>query len=256
MMEVIFLGTGTSHGIPVIGCTCPVCTSTDPKNNRTRCSVYVHTEGADIIIDMTPEFRIQMLREKLSTADAVLITHTHADHLHGLDDIRPLAMKTPMPVYGSTRVVNIIRKRFDYIFNVTQMGGGKPHIQLNPVEGPFDIQTKNGKKLRIVPVPMIHGKLETFGYRIGEFAYLTDCSYIPKSSYRLLEGLKAVVIDALRYKEHPTHFSVEKALAAARKIGAGHTYLTHMCHDIDHEKLLSELPEGVEPAYDGLKITI
>ena len=255
-MEVIFLGTGTSHGIPVIGCDCPVCTSSDPKNNRTRCSVYVRTDGADIIIDMSPEFRIQMLREKLSTADAVLITHTHADHLHGLDDIRPMTFKRPIPVYGSTRVIGIIRRRFDYIFNVTQMGGGKPHIQLNPVEGSFFIPTRDGGKLEVVPIPMLHGKLETFGYRIGDFAYLTDCSYIPKASLHLLNGLKVAVIDALRYKEHPTHLSVEKALALAQKLGAGRTYFTHMCHDIDHAKLLSELPEGIEPAYDGLRITI
>ena len=255
-MEVIFLGTGTSHGIPVIGCDCPVCTSTNPKNNRTRCSVYVRTKGVEIIIDMTPEFRIQMLREKLSTADAVLITHTHADHLHGLDDIRPMTFKRPMPFYGSTKVISIIRKRFDYIFNVTQMGGGKPHIQLNPVEGPFFIPTKDGGKLEIIPVPMLHGKIETFGYRIGDFAYLTDCSYIPKASLRLLNGLKVAVIDALKYKDHPTHFTVEKALAMAQKLKAERTYFTHMCHDIDHAKLLSELPEGIEPAYDGLRITI
>jgi len=255
-MEVIFLGTGTSHGIPVIGCSCPVCTSSDPKNNRTRCSVYVRAEGADIIIDMTPEFRLQMLREKLTKADAVLITHTHADHLHGLDDIRPLAMETPMPFYGSTKVVGIIRKRFDYIFNVSQIGGGKPHIQLNPVEGPFYIPTRTGGRLEVIPVPMLHGKLETFGYRIGNFSYLTDCSYIPRSSFRLLEGTEVLVLDALRHKEHPTHFSVETALEEAKRIGARKTYLTHMCHDLDHQKLCSELPDGVEPAYDGLRITL
>ena len=200
-MQVIFLGTGTSHGIPVIGGKCPVCQSSDPRNIRTRCSVYVKTEDADIIIDMPPEFRIQMIRENLSSADAILITHTHADHLHGLDDIRPISCNKPVPVYSSTNIIGIIRKRFDYIFNVTQIGGGKPHIQLTPVEEKFAIDTRSGRKLWITPVPMLHGKLETFGYRIGKFAYLTDCSYIPKSSYKLIEGVDVAVIDALRYRE-------------------------------------------------------
>lgn len=255
-MEVIFLGTGTSHGIPVIGCSCPVCTSDDARNNRTRASVYVRTDDADIIIDMSPEFRIQMLREKLSHADAVLVTHTHADHLHGLDDIRPMSVKKPVPVYGSPNVISIIRKRFDYIFSVTQKGGGKPHIALTPVDGKFSIETRSGGKLQIIPVPLRHGNLDLFGYRIGNFSYLTDCSYIPRSSYRLVAGTEVLVIDALRYREHTTHFNIEQALEAARKIGAKKTYFTHMCHDLDHGTLAASLPEGVEPAYDGLRIEI
>ncbi|MCQ2604431.1 MAG: MBL fold metallo-hydrolase [Spirochaetia bacterium] len=253
-MEVIFLGTGTSHGIPVIGCDCPVCRSDDPKNKRTRSSVYIIKGALRIIIDMTPEFRIQMLRENLCSADAVLITHTHADHLHGLDDIRPLTKEKPIPVYSTTPVIDTIYSRFDYIFKATQVGGGKPHIELHREDAPFTIMDPDGISTTVIPIPMKHGQMDTTGYRIDDFAYLTDCNYVPESSFQLLKGIKVAVIDGLRFRKHTTHFTIEEAIETARKIKAETTYLIHMCHDIDHDKVSEQLPDGIKLSYDGLRI--
>lgn len=248
-MKVTFLGTGTSHGIPVIGCTCSVCTSTNPKNKRSRCSVWVEDENTSIVIDTAPDFRQQALRQGIGTLDAILFTHAHADHVHGLDDIRPFSWTQTVPVYGNRATIEEIQVRFQYIFIETQKGGGKPKILLNEIKTSFQIGT-----LAVIPVPIFHGKLNILGFRIGSFAYITDCSGIPEESYPLLTDLDVLVIGALRYKAHETHFSVSQALAEIEKIKPRRAYFTHLCHRIEHASLSSELPGHIRPAWDGLTL--
>ncbi len=248
-MKVTFLGTGTSHGIPVSGCGCEVCTSTDPRNTRTRCSVWIEDGNTSVLIDTSTDFRAQSLREGIPAVDAIFFTHAHADHVHGLDDIRPYCWVKTIPVYGNSATIREIENRFSYIFNRTQKGGGKPKIILNEMDYPV---TTNG--LKIIPVPIIHGSLGIFGFRVGGFAYLTDCSEIPGASYPLLEDLEVLVIGALRYRKHETHFSVSQALEEVTKIGPERTYFTHICHKLEHKRLISELPDHVRPAWDGLTL--
>ncbi len=275
-MKVTILGSGTSHGIPVIGCRCPVCTSADPKNNRTRSSIWIETDDRSIVVDTATDFRMQALRCGIDRLDAVIYTHAHADHLHGLDDTRSLTHDNPVPLYASLTTASEIQKRFDYIFRSTQKGGGKPQVFINEIDDdPFEIGT-----LLVTPVPITHGDLDIYGYRFDElmkgngkrsgrtrpaapvqsrrlpsaggFAYLTDCSGIPEESYDLLEGVETLVLGALRFRPHATHFTVEEAIHAARRIDAAGTWFTHMCHDIEHSSLESSLPDSIRPAYDGL----
>jgi phosphoribosyl 1,2-cyclic phosphate phosphodiesterase len=252
---VVFLGTGTSHGVPMIGCDCAVCRSTDPRDKRTRTSIVVETDGgAAILIDTSTDLRLQALREDVRMVDAILFTHAHADHISGLDDVRRFnAMsRRPMPVYGAAQTLAEIRRRFDYIFSSRKpVGGGIPELQLWTVAGPFCI---GGQE--IVPVPIMHGPREILGYRFGRFAYLTDCSGIPDRSLALLGGLDVLVLDALRPKPHVTHFSVDQALAMAGVIGARQTYFTHMAHEVGHAATCAALPPGVALAYDGLRVSI
>lgn len=252
MMKVTFLGTGTSHGVPVIGCRCPVCTSGDPKNNRMRASVLVESEHISFVIDTGPEFRIQAIRAGLQTLDAALYTHDHADHLYGIDDLRVFTWKGSLPVYGSTPTLEQIKSRFAYIFGHDLPGGGVPSLTLHPLDG--DGVHLGG--MTVTPVPIYHGKQTIFGYRFGSFAYLTDCSGIPPESLPLLEGLDVLVVGALRYQRHPTHFSVSQAVEAIEMIRPKRGYLTHMCHKLEHHELSSQLPEGIEPAWDGLEIIL
>ena len=247
-MQVIILGSGTSHGIPVIGCSCKVCQSDDPRDHRSRASILVRNNDSSILIDTSTEFRLQAVRNNIHKLDAVFYTHAHADHLHGLDDIRPLTMKKPAQVYATESTSAEIRKRFDYIFKNTQKGGGKPQINLNPL--PADGVCIDG--LQIIPVPLFHGELNIVGYRMGNIAYLTDCSRIPGESYQMLENLEILILGALRYRPHPTHFCFEQAIEAAERIGARRTFFTHLCHDASHQELLDFLPKKIEPAFDGL----
>jgi len=251
-MLVVLLGSGTSHGVPVIGCGCRVCTSPNPKNNRTRSSIFVKNEEASLLIDTSTDFRSQALREGIDHVDAVFYTHTHADHLHGIDDLRQLSRKAPIPVYASSGNLSEIESRFPYVFRESLYPDSKPRI--SPIAF-HDTPIAVGD-LEVQPVPVLHGSLPIFGFRIGEFAYLTDCSSIPEESYRLLEGVQTLVIDALRHAPHPTHFTVREAIAEGKRIGARDIFLTHICHDLEHEELERELPEGVHPAYDGLKIVV
>lgn len=255
-MEVVILGSGTSHGVPVIACECDVCRSTDAKDKRTRASLLVRHAGREIVIDTAPEFRLQAVREGISRLDALLYTHPHADHLHGLDDIRPLTRKHPASVYGSRETLDELKRRFDYIFIPTQKGGGKPRLCLEEIP-PEGIELEG---LPIRPVPIFHGELPIYGYRIGTMAYLTDCSRIPESSYPLLEGLELLIIGALRYRPHPTHFSIDEAAAEADRIDAARTLLTHLCHDASHEEikgyLSREKGKKIEPAHDGLSLSV
>ncbi len=248
-LRVTFLGTGTSIGVPVITCNCRVCRSDDPRDNRTRPSILMEWDGHAVLVDTSPDFRQQALRHCMQRLDAVLFTHRHADHILGLDDIRLFnwRQKMAMPAYGSKATLDALRRTFWYVFEESQKGGGKPAMNLNPVTGPFDLLGRE-----IIPVPVLHGEMEIYGYRIGNFAYLTDVSQVPDHSMALLQGVDVAVVSALRPTPHSTHQSVEQAVQLSRKIGASRTFFTHMCHDILHAETDEELPEGIALAYDGL----
>lgn len=251
---LLFLGTGTSHGVPMIGCECAVCLSDDPRDARTRPSVYVTLpDGTSILIDTSPDFRMQALRHRLRRVDAVLYTHGHADHVMGLDDLRRFnhLQKGRIPCYGDAQTMTELRRMFGYMFDrAVPSGIGLPEMDLFAVHGAFSL---GGTE--VIPVPLWHGRRLVQGYRIGSLAYLTDCSAIPDSSWALLEGVDVVVIDALRRRPHPTHFTVAEALAAVERLGPSHAWFTHICHDLPHVATSSSLPEGVELAYDGLSVT-
>ncbi|MCR5080331.1 MAG: MBL fold metallo-hydrolase [Treponema sp.] len=282
-MKMILTGTGTSHGIPVIGCNCAVCTSKDPKDNRLRCSAWIF-DPVSILIDVGPEFRIQALKYKITKPQAVFITHSHADHLHGIDDLRIFSHSTPptspvynkeheahikgLRVYANDRCAKDIAKRFDYIFTPTKEGGGKPKIEIISTkehEAEFPLSLKN---IQVTPVPLMHGSLEDMGLLFTEtkkdgtkksIAYLTDCSFISDKSINLIKErcgvLEHLVIDGLKPTPHSTHFSYEQALEAADRLNAKNTYLTHMAHNLSH-KQLSEYIDAVIPKFKNLKRNI
>jgi len=251
-MKVTFLGTGTSHGIPMIGCDCEVCTSTNPKNHRTRSSVIVEVNEKNLLIDTTPEFRIQILRENIRRIDSVLFTHAHADHIFGLDDIRRFndLSGTSIYCYGNEETLKTIRRAFDYVFVPTQIGGGKPSLELVPVDGPFETEG-----VEIIPIPIMHGRLKILGYRIGDFAYITDCSSLPDSSADLLLNLDTLVLGVLRPQPHETHFSVSEGLAVVEKLQPNRTFFTHISHRLEYRHTNDVLPPNVQLAYDGLQIS-
>jgi len=256
--EVILLGTGTSVGVPALGCDCAVCTSANPKNNRTRCSVAIRTANGTILIDTAPDMRTQLLREKIPLVHAVVYTHEHADHLFGLDDLRlfPFRLGTPVPLFCEQSVEARIRKSYDYAFSDRQEThpGATPRLEfenINEVD-PFKVLD-----VEFQPLRLSHGPhFEVLGFRIGNFAYCTDTNFIPEESLALLSGVETFVIDALRLKPHPTHFCVEEACEIAERIQAKKTFLTHICHDLEHEETNASLPQGIELAYDGLRLEI
>jgi phosphoribosyl 1,2-cyclic phosphate phosphodiesterase len=251
-MRVTFLGTGTSHGVPMIGCACATCRSADPRNRRLRPSIYIETSDSRVLVDAGPDLRAQALRHELARIDAILFTHGHADHILGMDDLRRFnaMQKAAMACYGDERTLGDIRRVFGYVFDPsTAKGGGLPQLELFQVLGAFSLGVSE-----VQPIPLWHGERQIFGYRIGRFAYLTDCNAIPDESWALLADLDVVVLDALRERPHPTHFSVSEAIDAARRIGAGRTYFTHMCHDLSHQATCDRLPEGMTLAYDGLVV--
>lgn len=253
MVRLTFLGTGTSHGIPVIGCDCAVCTSEDPRNQRYRAAVLIECQGKTVLVDTPPELRLQLLRAQVKRIDALIYTHTHADHLFGLDDVRVFSGRQgPLPVYGTPRTFENLRQQFFYIFADTPMGGGKPQLALHPIE-PID-QPFVVAGVPVQPIPVFHGATPVLGYRFGSVAYVTDTNNIPESSLRLLADLDVLVLDALRHRSHPTHFSISEALAVVERVKPRHTYFTHICHDLDHEATNRSLPSEVELAYDGLSI--
>lgn len=252
-MQVTFLGTGTSTGVPVPTCSCAVCSSENPRDKRLRPSVLLRWDGGSVLIDTATDLRLQALRNRIERVDAVLYTHGHADHILGLDDLRLYNWRQgqPVPAYGSPRTIRSIERTFWYVFDKRPSENTRPEIALHPVEAPFDLLG-----CRIVPIPLIHGRLPILGYRLGKFAYLTDVSEIPAASYGLLDGLDVLVLNALRTRPHPTHLNLEGAQACARRIGAGVTYLTHVSHEVHHETVAAELAPGVELAYDGLSVDV
>jgi len=255
--QLVFLGTGTSHGVPMIGCGCETCTSSDPRNHRTRCAVALGLPEGNLLIDAPPELRLQLLRERIGLIHAVAFTHAHADHLFGLDDLRifPRYLGHEVPIYCREAVERRIRRAFDYAFDPSVQayaGGGIPQLTFRSIDSaPFEILGAT-----IVPVPLEHGRYECLGFRIGNVAYCTDVKTIPEASVRLLAGLDVLVLDCLRDEEHPTHMNYNEAMAAIARLRPKRTFLTHLCHDLEHEATMKRLPPGVEAAYDGLRILL
>lgn len=260
-MKITVLGSGTSHGVPMIGCRCAVCLSTDPRDTRTRPSVLIDLPAVPggpagdafrLLVDTSTDFRQQALRERLDRIDAVFYTHAHADHIFGFDELRRFnhLTKQPLSAYGDAEAIAAIRRTFAYAYDpAAPKGGGVPDVRLWHVAGPFAMHGHD-----IVPVTVLHGTTRVLGLRIGGFAYLTDCNAIPASSMALLEGLDVLVLDALRRRPHPTHFCVDGALEVVRRLQPRRTFFTHIAHDLGHAETCASLPEGVSLAYDGLVI--
>lgn len=251
-LKITFLGTGTSTGVPVVGCGCRVCTSEDPRNRRFRQSVKIETNGMYGLIDTTPDLRMQLLRDPIPRLDFILYTHSHSDHIMGLDDIRPFnfRQRESIAAYASPLTAKAIRRAFAYIWDHSQLGGGKPQLDLQEIERPFRIGDTE-----VIPLPVRHGEWTIFGYRIGPFAYITDTNGIPAASRKLLAGVDTLALDALRPSPpHPTHFTTGEAVRIAQEIGARKTWLIHMAHEADHETLERDLPADIRVAYDGLSL--
>jgi phosphoribosyl 1,2-cyclic phosphate phosphodiesterase len=246
------LGSGTSMGVPTIGCDCAVCHSSDPRDRRTRPSVLVEYDGRTVLIDTTPDFREQAIRENIKHLDAVLYTHTHADHLLGIDDLRPLSFlhkPNRLPLYAHPDAAEFIRNMFKYIFVADYKFGGLPLVEMKPIEGPLELFGAT-----FTPITLIHGEAEIYGFRFGSAAYLTDHSDIPETSLKQLEELDVLFLDALRYKPHPTHSTVGHSLQTVERLKPRRAFFTHICHDLPHEATNASLPENVRLCYDGMKL--
>ena len=269
-LRVTLLGTGTSYGVPMIGCDCTVCHSSDPRDRRMRTSVLIElpeppehdprassrvaTAVRRVLVDTSSDLRAQALTYGIRRLDAILFTHSHADHVLGLDEVRRFnkLQKEAIPCYADAPTKADLRRTFAYIFEeATPKGGGIPKILLNEIGGPFSLGSTE-----VIPVPLMHGRRPILGFRLESFAYLTDCSAIPDASWPLLAGVRTLVLDALRERPHSTHFSVPEAVAAAARIGADRTYFTHISHDLGHAETCARLPAGVELAYDGLVLEV
>lgn len=283
LLRVTVLGSGTSHGVPAIGCACGVCRSTDPRDRRTRPSILIEitrdpqnpastgfTPGAQepaleresafagavrsILVDTSTDLRTQALANDVRRVDAILFTHAHADHVFGLDDVRRYnqMQKAAIPCFADADTLANLRRMFSYIFEPpAQVGGGLPQLALFRIAGPFSLGG-----VEIVPVPLFHGTLPVLGFRIGSFAYLTDCNRIPDASWELLRGVRTIVLDALRHRSHATHFSLGEAVDVVARLGVARAYFTHISHDLGHVATCASLPAGVELAYDGLVLEI
>jgi phosphoribosyl 1,2-cyclic phosphate phosphodiesterase len=258
-VKLTFLGTGTSFGVPVIGCHCEVCRSPDPRDRRTRSGAVVETDGGvRLLIDTPPELRLQLIAAGIDRVDAVLYTHEHADHTHGIDDLRAITQRrgAPIPIYGPAETLDSLRKRFPYIFDERV----RPAPGTTKPEGRFYALTP-GTRVRIgdadvVPVAVPHGPMPVLGYRIGPLAYITDAKSLPDSAAAQLSGARVLVLNALLRTEHPTHLSIAEAVETARRVGAARTFLTHLTHENRHADLEAELPPGVQPAFDGLTVRV
>ena len=258
------LGSGTSHGVPAIGCDCDVCRSTDPRDKRTRPSILIELDNApaspfaggvrSILIDTSSDLRAQALAYDVRRVDVILFTHGHADHVMGLDDVRRYnhMQRSAIPCYADGGTLTDLRRMFAYIFEAPrQKGGGLPELSLFEIAGVFTVGGVD-----VQPIPVWHGKLPVLGFRIGPFAYLTDCNRIPDQAWPLLEGTRTLILDALRHRPHSTHFSVNEAIDVVHRIGADRAYFTHISHDLPHVATCADLPRGVELAYDGLVLQI
>jgi phosphoribosyl 1,2-cyclic phosphate phosphodiesterase len=253
-MKVRVLGCGTSTGVPVIGCQCDICRSTDPRNKRTRSSVLIETRDNNILIDTSTDLRQQALANDIKHIDAVLFTHPHADHVHGIDELRTFNMiqgEKAIPCYGDNATIERIRSMFSYIFSENRHGGWRPNLGLSVIDAPLRIDNIN-----ITPLEISHGNTTILGFRVENIAYLTDCSGIPESSLKNLRGLDLLILGALRHKPHPSHFTIQEAIDTAKRIAPKRTILTHLSHGIDYVKDSAPLPDNVELGYDGMEIEV
>jgi len=250
-MQITFLGTGTSRGVPLIGCKCKVCTSSNPKNKRLRSSILIKSK-VNVVVDTSVDFRAQMLKHKVQALDAIIYTHPHVDHILGLDDVYPFNFWSgkSLPIYGSAQTLQEVKITFRYLFEKERYPG-IADVELVPIKGAFEIGD-----LKFEPIQVFHGQLPVLGFRVGSFAYVTDVSHIPTKSLKQLQGLDYLVLDGLRYQSHPTHFSLSQAAETAQQLGARYTYLIHMTHDVDHEEGNAFLPKSVQLAYDGQVLEI
>lgn len=258
-MRLTFLGTGTSHGVPAIGCNCAVCRSADPRNQRDRSSLYVEAaSGEAVVVDTTPEFRRQCIRHNVRRADAVLLTHAHADHMMGLDDLRRFneLQGAPVPVYGSAESLAVVRRAFAYAFEAEPAGPTRPALDLHRFpEEPIPIGS-----LRITPLPCRHGPFDIHGFLFEDdghrTAYFPDCNHLPVATRQALHDLDVMILDGLRHEPHPTHFSLGESVEMLQQIGARRSFITHICHALDHETTQRELPRGIEVPWDGLVLDL
>jgi phosphoribosyl 1,2-cyclic phosphate phosphodiesterase len=259
MAELIFLGTGTSYGVPMLGCQCEVCLSQDGRNLRTRASVLVVAPAGNVLIDTSPELRIQLLRERIYEVHGVLYTHAHADHILGFDDLRAFSRRRgspPVPIYCESAVEQTLRATFSYAFQPPEAGvsmGPVPRVEFHRIEPLRRFQLCG---LMFLPLRVLHGKCPVLGFRFGPVAYCTDASSLPGETMQHLHGLDILVLNCLSYRSYPHHFSLDEALKVIRQLQPRRAYLTHLSHDFDHEKLSRELPPYVQPAYDGLRVDI
>ncbi len=258
-MRLTFLGTGTSFGVPQIGCGCPVCQSVDPRDKRTRCGAVIESsQGARLLIDTPPELRLQAIACGISRVDAVFFTHDHADHIHGIDDLRAFSVRQggALPMYGPTETLRRLHERFRYVFDEGMRplpGTSKPEGVTHSLEDGDRVRVQD-MDVEAIAVP--HGLTRVFAYRVGPVAYVTDAKAVPPETIDRLKGVQVLVLNALFHKQHPTHLSIDEAIAVARQVGAVRTCLTHLTHENFHAALAAELPAGVEPAYDGLVVEL
>ncbi len=253
-LKITVLGSGTSVGVPTIGCHCDVCRSEDPRDNRLRPSILVSYEGRNVLIDTTPDFRAQALRAGIDHLDAVVFTHAHADHIMGLDDVRPFnfRQKGQIPIYASAATMDSIRRVFSYIFDCEKKESNVPKLATHLLDGSaFDLFG-----VEFLPVPVLHGSQTIYGFRFGAAAYLTDHSEIPGPSMEQLRGLDVLFLDALRHKPHPTHSTVGRSVKTVEQLAPRRAFFTHICHDLPHERTNSLLPPHIRLAYDGLEIPV
>ncbi len=257
-MRLTFLGTGTSFGVPQIGCDCAVCHSADPRDRRTRAGAVVQANGSTILIDTPPELRLQLLASGISDVDAVVYTHEHADHINGIDDLRMFSVRhrKALPVYGPSETLDRLRSSFNYIFDDAVLpyeGTSKPSLEMHTVEPGRHVRVAGTD---VLPLAFHHGHLRVFGYRFDRLAYITDVKAIPEAERHSLQGLDVLVLNALWWRPHPTHLSIGEAVEVARALGARRTYLTHLTHETGHADLAGRLPAGILPAYDGLTVEV
>jgi len=257
-VRLTLLGTGTSFGVPQIGCRCPTCTSPDPHDRRSRTSALIETGGRRLLIDTPPELRLQLVAAGVDHVDAVLFTHGHADHVHGIDDLRALSVRlgTMLPAYGSRDTMAELATKFPYIFDpsiVVPVGTSKPELAAHVLESGTTVSIAG---VPVLPLALPHGAHEVLGYRVGPVAYLTDVKVVPERVVEALEGLEVLVLNALLTRPHPLHLSIPEAVETAQRIGARLTYFTHLTHEFTHQALAAMLPPGIAPAYDGLVIDV